>query len=118
MLDRDGPARSVGAMPRLSAHMRVGTEQHYFAIRWMEGVPLYSSGGYLDAGIGEHPAGSQLSIYSGLAAGGPFERDAFMIQGSYQLPNGVVASVRARTAFPFAPSTGVAVGLGYHELRP
>lgn len=102
-----------------SAHVRVGSDRRYLAIRWMEGVPLYSSGGYLTIGAGGHPGGGRWALDGGVGAGGPFEGAGIMVRTSYEFPNGLIASMRARIGVSSSlPATGVAAGVGYGALRP
>lgn len=103
----------------ISAHLRIGQSGHYFAIRWMEGVPLASSGGYMDIGMGEQPAGRRLAIYGGLGTGGPYEGAGLLVNGTYHFPNGITTSVRTRLGFwSNHNASGVAVGFGYGVLSP
>jgi hypothetical protein len=102
-----------------SAHLRVGSERRYMAIRWMEGVPLYSSGGYLTIGAGGHPGGGRCALYGGLGAGGPFEGAGIMFRAGYEFPTGLTASVRTRFGGSGTRlASGVAVGVGYGVIRP
>lgn len=106
-------------MNDFSAHLRIGRGGHYFAIRWMEGVPLASSGGYLNIGVGEQPAGRRLAIYGGMGTGGPYEGAGLMLNSTYQFPSGITTSVRTRFGFTSIHNTsGVAVGFGYGVLSP
>ena len=57
----------------LSAHVRFGPERDYLEVRWMEGMPLASDGGFLTAGVGGRLKGGPTSVFLGLGAGGPYE---------------------------------------------
>src|SRR5262245_34579684 len=79
-----------------SGHLRMGSERRYFAVRWMESVPIYSGGGYLTIGVGGHPAGGPLSLCMGLAAGGPYEGAGIVIQTDYPVADGLNVVIRSR----------------------
>ena len=103
----------------MSAHIRFGAERHYFAIRWMEGVPIASSGGYLQMGMGGRPGGGRVLLYGGLGAGGPYEGAGLMFNGAYQFHSGITTSVRTRLGYSGNQgASGVAVGVGYGVFAP
>jgi len=102
-----------------SGHLRIGPERHYFAVRWMESVPIYSGGGYLTIGVGGRPANGRLSLYGGMGAGGPYEGAVIMLQAGYPLGNHVTVGARTRLGWSGdRNASGVALGVGYHSLRP
>ncbi len=103
----------------VSWHMRIGSEQHYVAARWMEGVPLYSSGGYFTLGVGGHPDNGPVPLFVGLGAGGPYEGAGLVIQTGYDFPAGVTANVRTRLGTSGSENaSGVSIGLSYGTPRP
>ena len=113
----------------ISAHIRLGTERRYFAARWMEGVPLASSGGYLTLGFGGRPGGKPIALYGGLGTGGPYEGAGLVLQASYPFHNGITTSVRSRIGLTTAGrsrsgvsrdqnASGVAIGVGYGVFAP
>lgn len=107
------------ALNDVSWHLRIGSDRRYFAVRWMEAVPLYSGGGYLLIGLGGRPGGGALSLYRGMGAGGPYEGAGLLIQSDYRLPSGITAGVRSRLGYSGNHgASGVSIGVGYGTPRP
>ena len=102
-----------------SAHVRIGTERHHFEVRWMEGVPLASDGGYLTIGVGGRPAGGPWTYFGGLGAGGPYEGAGLAVRAGHVWDSGWNVGVRARLGWTGrANASGVAVGIGWSGEPP
>ena len=83
--DEDARTRSQHPLNNYSLHMRVGRLEHrYFQVSWMEGMPLYSDGGYLTLGIGGPPV-RRMEGFVGVGAGGPMEGAGPLLRASYAL---------------------------------
>jgi len=67
----------------ISAHLRVGSMRKYLALSFMEDVPLYSAGGYLDATLGFRRWGSDIQIGANFA--GPYDRPGGLLRVSAPL---------------------------------
>jgi hypothetical protein len=100
-----------------SAHLRIGSPRRYFAIQWMEGVPISSGGGYLTLGIGGQPRDARVHLFGGLGAGGPYEGAGLALQASYALSPQFSAHLRSRLGYSGGKgASGVALGLGFGPL--
>ena len=98
----------------LSAHVRIGSPSKYFEARWMEGVPVYSDGGYLSLGVGGHADHGPVSGFVGLAAGGPYEGAGLALRVGCDFPHGWRATVRSRIGKSSGTNaSGIAVGVGW-----
>ena len=113
-LEVDGTER-----PRIpSTHLRIGSlEKTYVKLGLMEGVPLYTGGGYAEIGVGAHPH-RLWNVYAGLN-GGPFDRGGLGLRLDYRvLPHWAIAG-RARLGESGGErQNGVGVGLTYTSLPP
>jgi hypothetical protein len=108
------------AINDVSAHLIIGSlDRKYFAIRWMESVPLYSGGGYLTIGVGGGAPDSPLELYGGFSAGGPYDSGGLFFDGSYQLPKNLRVTLAARGGYGGNQAqTGVSLGLMYRMRKP
>jgi hypothetical protein len=97
----------------LSASVRFGRpEGRYFAVRWMESVPLYSEGGYLTMGLGGSPQpGLELSV--GMSAGGPFEGAGLFARGAKVWESGLGVTAAGRTGLSEPAAVGATLGIEY-----
>jgi hypothetical protein len=96
-----------------SFHLRIGPlAGSYFRIGYMESVPLLSGGGYLDIGLGLHPA-RRLDVYAGLSTM-PYDASGLTLRAAYRvLPNWAL-SARGRVGFSSnAPENGIAMGVTF-----
>jgi hypothetical protein len=93
----------------LSFHLIAGSERRYFAIRWMEGMPIYSDGGYLNVGAGEQPAGSRFSGFLGMAAGGPMEGAGPMLRLGFDVTPRLRLGLTGQTNLTRAGNVGLAL---------
>lgn len=113
-------AREQSAHPLndISWHVRLGSERHHFEARWMEGVPLYSDGGYLTLGVGGRPVGGPWTFFGGLGAGGPYEGAGLALRAGRTWDSGWNVSVRSRLGRSGdANASGAAVGVGWSGRR-
>jgi hypothetical protein len=96
-----------------SFHVRFGSRAgSYFRIAYMENVPLFSSGGYLDIGFGLHPT-RDLDAYAGLSTV-PFDRPGLTLRMAYRVLPQWALSARGRVGFSNeATENGIALGLTF-----
>jgi hypothetical protein len=109
-------ARQQAAHPLndLSAHVRIGDESSYFETRWMEGVPLYSDGGYLSVGGGGRPGGGPCTFFVGMGAGGPYEGAGLALRLGFDVGAGWKVDTRSRLGSSGgAKASGIAIGVNY-----
>jgi hypothetical protein len=100
-----------------SAHVRLGSERHHFEARWMEGMPIYSDGGYLTMGVGGLLGDGPWRMFVGLGAGGPYEGAGLALRGGRAWDSGWNVSVRSRVGMSGdANASGVAVGVGWSRV--
>ncbi len=81
----------------VSLHVRLGPEAGYLGISWMEGMPIYSDGGYLNVGVGGQPAGSRVSAFFGLM-GGPTHGTGVIGRLGFDATPALGMSIRGQTA--------------------
>lgn len=99
----------------LSAHLRVGRrDERYFQLSWMEGVPIYSDGGYLTLGVGGTLPARRFEGFIGIGAGGPMEGGGPMLRGSYAL----TPALRLQLMLHGNTSGAATVGLGAEYRIP
>lgn len=116
----DEVAREQASHPLndISWHVRIGGERHHFEARWMEGMPLYSDGGYFTLGVGGHPAGGPWTMFVGLGTGGPYEGAGLALRAGREWDSGLNVSVRSRLGKTGdANASGIAVGVGWSGRR-
>lgn len=102
----------------LSAHVRVGSEEKYFLVSWMEGMPVATDGGYLAIGAGGRLAARRLAGFVGMGAGGPLEGAGPMVRVDVEVADGLHAGIRLRMGLSDGASTGsAALGLEYRRAR-
>lgn len=108
-LQPDHPANEM------SAHFRVGpTYGRHFAVQWMEGVPLASSGGYLTALAGGPLVDPRWIFHGGLGAGGPYEGAGLVLRLEYAGAGPLSLDVATRLGvFGNDGHWGAAVGIAY-----
>jgi len=91
----------------MSLHLRIGPRDGvHFRGSWMEGVPIYSDGGYLNFGMGFPVSGSQ--VFLGMTDG-PMERVGASLQLDHPLTPTLSAGVRAQSNFDGAGNVGLAL---------
>jgi hypothetical protein len=83
----------------------------------MESMPLYSGGGYFDAGVGAH-VHRNWDLYAGISTG-PFDGPGLALRTEYRaLPNFAI-SARTRLGYSGGEGqNGVALGLAYVSRPP
>lgn len=101
-----------------SGHLRVGDPMtQTFSISWMENVPLYSGGGYLNAGIGGHPR-DDVDLWVGLS-GFPYDGLGVAIKSDWHVSHETSLNLRARVGSVDAQyQNGVSLGVGYRLGDP
>lgn len=77
-----------------SAHLRLGTRRMYVSGEIMEGMPLYSGGGYFAAGVGFRPAAS-LDSWIGVS-NGPFDGGGVLARANWHMNPRWTLDVNAR----------------------
>jgi len=92
----------------VSFHLRAGSERKYFLASWMEGMPIYSDGGYFTTGIGGRLSERRVSGFIGLAAGGPMEGAGPRAGLDVEVAPGLRVGIKGQTNL----SNGANVGLG------
>lgn len=71
----------------LSFHLEAGDRSAgYFAVRWMESVPLQSRGGYLTLGGGIRDPGDPAEFEAGFSAGGPYDPVGIFLDTRFHVP--------------------------------
>ncbi len=111
----DEQARSQANRPAndFSFHLRAGPDTRYLSISWMEGMPIYSDGGYLNVGVGGRPPNSGVSAFMGLMAGGPIRGAGTMVRVGFGATPALRISVSGQTEFPFYHVGSVSIALEY-----
>ena len=101
----------------VSGHIRIGhLDRKYFALEWMESVPLYAGGGYVTLGIGGRAR--SLDLYGGLSAGGPYEGGGLFLRASYPIGGGFRLGFHGRAGYSGTePASGIGLGLEYRAAR-
>jgi hypothetical protein len=101
-----------------SGHLRIGDPMtHAFSISWMENVPLYSGGGYLDAGIAGHPR-EHVDLWVGLSAF-PYDGLGVAAKTDWRFTPAASLNLRARLGHVDGQyQNGVSMGLGYRFGKP
>ena len=101
-----------------SFHLRAGRlDGRYFRIGYMESMPLYSGGGYVDIGVGSHLS-RRWDLYAGLSAG-PFDGPGVSLRTEYRaLPNLAISAKTRLGASGGETQSGVALGLSYVSRPP
>ncbi len=101
-----------------SFHARVGRlDGRYLRAAYMESVPLYSGGGYLELGLGAHVT-RQWDMYAGLS-GGPFDGPGLALRTEYRAFPHLAITARTRLGRSGGENqSGVALGLSYVSRPP
>lgn len=67
-----------------SWHLRFGPPKSYFSIHYLENVPLYSGGGYVNLGLGGK-AGKKINYWFGLGSAGPYDKAGFVAKTNFEI---------------------------------
>ncbi len=125
--EREFPTAGEGAreaddhpLNDISAHLRLGDrDEKFFAVEWMEGVPLYSDGGYLTIGGGGRMNWRPLHVHAGLATGGPYEGAGGFVRLRCELRPGIEARLTGRFGTSGgADASAIAVGARFTLPAP
>ena len=101
-----------------SAHLRLGRlDGPYFRIGVMEGLPLYTGGGYAEAGLGMRPNRS-VDVYAGVSSG-PYDGAGLMMKVDWRVQRNFALVVRGRVGNSGGePQNGIGLGLTYVSKPP
>lgn len=101
-----------------SFHVRIGPlDRSHLRIAYMESMPLYSGGGYVDIGIGSHLS-RRWDLYAGVCTG-PFDGAGFALRTEYRALPHVAIGARARLGYSEGEAqNGVALGFTYVSRPP
>lgn len=101
-----------------SAHLRLGSlDGPFFRISVMEGLPLYSGGGYAEAGLGMRPNRS-VDVYGGITSG-PYDGPGLMMKLDWRVQRNFAVIVRGRAGNSGGESqNGIGLGITYVSKPP
>ena len=115
LLDEGEWHRAEGVLP--SGHLRIGSRRGYFSLRLLEGMPLVSGGGLLNAGIGFEPA-PNAAVWIGLSAPGPYDRPGGLMEAAIPVRRDLHLQIGARYGSTAGvPEYGFSIGLSYRSRR-
>ena len=101
-----------------SFHLRIGArERVYFSAKYMESVPLYAGGGYIELGFGAHP--HRLWDFHMGIGGAPFDGPGLAFSTDYRaLPHWALVGRGRLGSSGGEPQSGIGLGLTYVSRRP
>ena len=101
-----------------SAHIRLGRlDGPFFRIGVMEGFPLYTGGGYAEAGLGMR-ASPVVDVYAGVT-GGPYDGPGLMVKLDWRVQTNFAVMLRGRAGNSGGePQNGIGLGISYVSAPP
>jgi hypothetical protein len=78
-----------------TAHFRFGTPRLYGSVSMLEGIPLFSGGGFIDLGIGIRP-NRRFSCWTGISLPGPYDKTGLLLETDLAVYGGLRARMTGR----------------------